>query len=118
MLRKQSTLGSTLTSTRSSRLSISTRPGTPGSPSSPIRQCRAVIGDPLTRLDRCSACRAAETGLNAQGICMVGSTDASDSRLARVGRIDRRTFVACSRLDATLYACHPRLVNGYLLVDV
>src|SRR5262249_35832939 len=44
---------------------------------------------PLTRLDRCSACRAAETGLNAQGICMAGSTDASDSRLARVGRIDR-----------------------------
>ena len=35
------------------------------------------------------------------------------SVVARAGRIDRRTFVVCSRLDATLYAYHPRLVNGY-----
>jgi hypothetical protein len=32
---------------------------------------------------------------------------------ARFGVIDRRTFGACSRLDAILYVCHPRLVNGY-----
>jgi hypothetical protein len=37
----------------------------------------------------------------------VGSTEASDDRLARVGRIDRSTFVPCSRLVAILYACHP-----------
>ncbi len=34
-------------------------------------------------------------------------------RTSRVGRIDRRTSGACSRLGASLYACHPRLVNGY-----
>jgi hypothetical protein len=36
---------------------------------------------------------------------------ASDT--ARFGVIDRRTFGACSRLDAILYVCYPRLVNGY-----
>ena len=30
------------------------------------------------------------------------------------GLIDQRTPEACSRLDANLYACHPRLVNEYL----
>jgi hypothetical protein len=34
-------------------------------------------------------------------------------KLARVGLIDRRTIEVCSPLDATLYACHPRLANGY-----
>ena len=33
--------------------------------------------------------------------------------LARFGLIDRRTLEIWSRLDAILYACHPRLVNGY-----
>jgi hypothetical protein len=44
----------------------------------------------------------------------VGSTEASNGRLARVGRIDRRTFRPRSRLDAILYPCHARLVNGYV----
>jgi hypothetical protein len=44
----------------------------------------------------------------------VGSTEASDGRLARVGRIDRSTCGVFSRLDATLYACHPRCVIAYL----
>jgi hypothetical protein len=35
------------------------------------------------------------------------------SGAVRVGVIDRRTFVGCSRLNAILYTCHPRLVNGY-----
>jgi hypothetical protein len=39
---------------------------------------------------------------------------ALSDRVARVGRIDRRTFVACSRLDAILCVCHHRLVNGYV----
>jgi hypothetical protein len=29
------------------------------------------------------------------------------------GRIDRSTFVGCSRLAAILHTCHPRLVNGF-----
>jgi len=47
---------------------------------------------PLTRLDRCSACRAAETGLNAQGICMVGSTEASEKK----PRVSTRVCVCLS----------------------
>jgi hypothetical protein len=43
----------------------------------------------------------------------VGSTEASNGRLARVGVIDRSTSEVFSRLDFLLYACHPRLVNGY-----
>jgi hypothetical protein len=50
--------------------------------------------------------------------CSTGSEPNSGDFLylgaARFGRIDRRTFGACSRLDVILYACHPRLVNGYL----
>jgi hypothetical protein len=42
-----------------------------------------------------------------------GSTEASNGRLARVGRIDRRIQEVTSPLDALLYACHLRLVNGY-----
>jgi hypothetical protein len=38
---------------------------------------------------------------------------AKASNTARFGLIDRRTFEACSRLDAVLYACHLRLANGY-----
>jgi hypothetical protein len=30
-----------------------------------------------------------------------------------IRRIDRSTSEVCSRLDVNLYACHPRLVNGY-----
>src|SRR4051812_3385100 len=30
-----------------------------------------------------------------------------------VGLVDRRTREVLSRLDAILYTCHPRLVNGY-----
>jgi hypothetical protein len=44
----------------------------------------------------------------------VGSTEASNGRLARVGRIDRRIREVTSQLDACLYACYPRPVNGYL----
>jgi hypothetical protein len=62
----------------------------------------------LTRLDRCSACRVAETGLNAQGICMVGSTDASNSRLARVGRIDRSSREATSLMHAVRFSSPTR----------
>src|SRR5262245_35644365 len=36
---------------------------------------------------------------------------------AHVSRIDRSTFVACSRLDAVLHVCHPRLVNGYSMLS-
>lgn len=39
---------------------------------------------------------------------------AGASDVARFDVIDRRTFGACSRIDAILYTCHPRLVNGYL----
>ena len=35
------------------------------------------------------------------------------ARVARVGLIDRRTQEGSSRLHALLYACYPRLVNGY-----
>ena len=31
-----------------------------------------------------------------------------------VGHIDRRTQEGSSRLHALLYACYPRLVNGYV----
>jgi len=34
--------------------------------------------------------------------------------VARVGHVDRRTQEGSSRLHALLYACHPRLVNGYV----
>ena len=37
----------------------------------------------------------------------------ADARRACVGLIDRRTQEGSSRLHALLYACHPRLVNGY-----
>ena len=33
--------------------------------------------------------------------------------VARFGRIDRRNRGVASRLDAILYVCHLRLVNGY-----
>ena len=35
----------------------------------------------------------------------------------RIGHIDRRTQEGSSRLHALLYACHPRLVNGYLACE-
>ena len=38
---------------------------------------------------------------------------ANDAEPCALGPIDRSTFEGCSRLDASLYACHPRLVNGY-----
>ncbi len=37
--------------------------------------------------------------------------------VARFGLIDRRTQEGSSRLHALLYACYPRLVNGYLVRD-
>jgi len=37
--------------------------------------------------------------------------------VARVGHVDRRTQEGSSRLHALLYACHPRLVNGYLACE-
>ena len=36
------------------------------------------------------------------------------SLTARVGLIDRCTSEGSSLLDALQYACHPRLVNGYM----
>jgi hypothetical protein len=45
----------------------------------------------------------------------VGSTEASNGRLARFGRIDRRTGEVCARSDLLLYACHDGLENAYFL---
>jgi hypothetical protein len=42
----------------------------------------------------------------------VGSTEASDGRLARVGRIDRRIREVTRAPEVPLCACYPRLVNG------
>jgi uncharacterized membrane protein len=43
----------------------------------------------------------------------VGSTEASNGRLARVGRIDRSIRQVTSQVHASLYACHHLLMNGY-----
>ena len=44
---------------------------------------------------------------------IVGSTEAANDVVARVGVIDRSSREVPLPLDARLYACHPRFVNGY-----
>jgi hypothetical protein len=46
-------------------------------------------------------------------LASVGSTEASDGRLARVGRIEPTHPGSHFAARCALHACHSRLVNGY-----